>query len=152
MSSYWTVHEAKDFLAGMIAVEAEQEGTPLSEMERKMLYFSETDWTLPDMKAVSAEFDKRYDQSEYEQKIARLVHKIKTGKLAADEQEKKAWNQAVEKLSEGDHYLLVLIEPSHSAAESPVRPPHDRLKLWLTAIGIVVCIIALMALTIWLRG
>lgn len=71
-----TIKEAKDYLAGKIAAEAEREGAPLSEIERKMLYFSETDWTLPDMSSVSADFDREYDQDEYEQKIAGLARKV----------------------------------------------------------------------------
>ena len=71
-----TTKEAKDLLAGIIAAEAKREGVPLSELEHKMLYFSESDWTLPDMAAVSAEFDRDCDANEYEQKIARLVQKI----------------------------------------------------------------------------
>ena len=37
------IHDAKVFLACRIAEEAEREGFPLTEVERKMLYFSETD-------------------------------------------------------------------------------------------------------------
>ena len=36
-----SVREAKEFLASQIAEEAQREGTPLCEIERKMLYFSE---------------------------------------------------------------------------------------------------------------
>jgi hypothetical protein len=50
--------EAKEFLASRIVEEAVRECTPLSEVERKMLYFSETDWTLPDIDTVSDLFDR----------------------------------------------------------------------------------------------
>ncbi len=33
-----------------------------------MLYFSETAWTLPDIREVNNEFDKNYHQNEYERK------------------------------------------------------------------------------------
>jgi uracil phosphoribosyltransferase len=102
------------------------------------------------MKVVSAEFDKLYDENEYEQKIAHLVHNIKTGKIGRDKQEKEAWDQAVQKLSEGDHYLLVLIDPSLLAGGSSVRSPHDRLKLWLTAFGIVFVFLGLIVLFSWI--
>lgn len=52
--SLFTLDNAIDFLVGRIAQRAEQEGVPLSEVERKMLYFSETAWTLPDMAAEAA--------------------------------------------------------------------------------------------------
>lgn len=54
MASFRTAKEAKDYIAERIAAEAARESVPLSEVERKMLYWSETDWTLPDMKQVGA--------------------------------------------------------------------------------------------------
>jgi len=41
--------EALDFIASRIADEAQRDSVALSEVERKMLYFSETAWTLPDI-------------------------------------------------------------------------------------------------------
>jgi len=70
---FHSAREAKEFLISKIVEEAIREGTVLSEIERKMLYFSETDWTLPDISAVSDEFDRGYDQGEFESKIAGLV-------------------------------------------------------------------------------
>jgi hypothetical protein len=49
--------DAKGFLIGRIATEAQRRGTTLSEVDRKMLYFSETGWTLPDIADVNATFD-----------------------------------------------------------------------------------------------
>jgi hypothetical protein len=43
MSHFASVHDAKEFLVGQIVEEAHVEGVPLSEIERKMLYFSEAD-------------------------------------------------------------------------------------------------------------
>ena len=40
-----------------IADEAQRENIVLSEPERKMLYFSESGWTLPDLSTVADEFD-----------------------------------------------------------------------------------------------
>ncbi|MGB6724085.1 MAG: hypothetical protein WBE72_25040 [Terracidiphilus sp.] len=137
MKKFGTDREALDFLAGRIAAEAEREAVPLSEIERKMLYFSETEWTLPDMAEVSAEFDRNYDQDEYERKIAGLIRKIEAHSNSGDEQERETWVTAVERLSTGDHYLLVMINSSFSTSDRTVRPPHDLLKLWLTAIGIL---------------
>src|SRR5947209_6259308 len=61
MKAFHSGREAKEFLISRIVAEAEHEKVPLSEVERKMLYFTETGWTLPDMAAVSDEFDKDYD-------------------------------------------------------------------------------------------
>jgi hypothetical protein len=160
MSQFKTIKAAKDYLANRIAAQAVRENIPLSESERKMLYFSETDWTLPDMKQVSAEFDRDYDQNEYEQKIASLICNIQAHHYSHNREEEESWDQAVEKLGEGDHYLSVLVGAAHSAAagflptfvRSSVRPRHDRLKLWGTASAIVLGFMVLLGLGNWLFG
>jgi hypothetical protein len=70
VAAFKSVREAKDFLAGKIVEEAKKEGVALSEIEQKMLYFSETDWTLSGMLEINAEFERDYSDSEYERKIA----------------------------------------------------------------------------------
>jgi len=163
VNQFRTVKQAKDYLAGRIADEAAREGISLSETERKILYFSETDWTLPDMAQVSAEFDRDYDQNEYEQKIGGLVRAITLRDHSQDQVATEAWNEAVVKLSEGDNYLSVLVRiPEASVGglhgflpawnTSQVRPPRDRLKLWVTAFVIVFGIFGLMIIGNWLFG
>jgi hypothetical protein len=49
--------DAKEFIVGKIVLEAERESVPLSEVERKMLCFSETAWTLPDIADVKEAFE-----------------------------------------------------------------------------------------------
>lgn len=110
MATIHTIKEAKDFIAGRIVAEAEHEGIPLSEVERKMMYFTETGWTLPDMKEVNEEFDRNYDQDNYEVKIAGLVQSYLKRKEIQTEEEKMMWHEAAYKLSRGDHYLSVLID------------------------------------------
>jgi hypothetical protein len=53
-----------------IVSRALQNGVPLSEVERKMLLFSETSPTLPDIAEVNDAFDRDYDRLEYENKMA----------------------------------------------------------------------------------
>ena len=125
-----TVREAKDFLVSAIANEAANAGAPLTEVERKMLYFTESGWMLPGMKEVSAQFDRDYDQDAYEKKIASIVARIQARFPGENEEEQMRWDGAVEKLSEGDHYLLVLID-----AASPARKgAKHNLKLLIAAL------------------
>jgi hypothetical protein len=65
--------EAKSYLISWIALEAEREGVPLSETERKMMYFTETAWTHPDIWEVNESFERDYDQPAYEAKIGELA-------------------------------------------------------------------------------
>ena len=73
MSRFADAHEAKEFLVARIVGEAQRERVPLSEVERKMLYFSETDWTMPDIAQVGDQFEREYNREEYEKKITRLI-------------------------------------------------------------------------------
>jgi hypothetical protein len=125
--SFSTVRAAKEYLAGRITAQAVREGAPLTEVERKMLYFSETDWTLPDVMKVSEEFDHEYNQDEYEEKIGGLV-----GRLLArheENEERESWDEAVLKLLDGDNYLSALIDaaPPPGAGASV----GDRLRLFM---------------------
>jgi hypothetical protein len=125
-----TEREAKEYLAGRIVAEAKGEGSPLTDVERKMLYFTESGWTPPGMMKVSEEFDRDYDQDEYEQKIGRLVRKIQERDAAENGQKQAEWDDAVLKLCDGDHYLLVLIDAAARNAGSG-SSRWSRLRLWL---------------------
>lgn len=96
-----------------------------------MLYFSETHWTLPEIKQVNLEFEEKYDEDEYEKKIARLVRHIRE-----DESDRESWEEAVLRLGSEDHYLLVLIDAGSELRSS--KPAGDKLRLVLTACTIVV--------------
>jgi hypothetical protein len=131
MKYFSGAREAKEFLATQITHEAELEGAPLSDVEHKMLYFTESGWTLPDMAQISDEFDRDYDQDVYETKIARLVKSgyKRAAKTQGDEYDK--WWHAIRLLNTEDHYISVLID------RAGLRPRYDRLKLWATASAIV---------------
>ena len=100
-----------------------------------MLYFSETEWTLPGMLEINMEFERDYDDREYERKIVGLIRKIEL-RDAGDEEQQRTWDEAVAKLVEGDNYLSLMLDRSFKNGET-VRPPHDRLKLWLAALCII---------------
>ncbi len=98
--------EAKEYLIGQILEEASREGIELSEIERKMLYFSETHWTLPDIDEVNESFDRDYDQKRYEKKIAELARGARKNRST----DSNAWSDAIRLLRSEDHYLLVMID------------------------------------------
>ncbi len=110
MQTFSTSRQAKEFLVGRVVAEAQREDVALSEIERKMLYFSETAWTLPDMMEVNDAFDDEYDTEEYEQKINRLVSAFRERAHRDDRRELKAWDAAVQKLRDEDHYILVMAD------------------------------------------
>ncbi|MGA9884734.1 MAG: hypothetical protein WBQ34_13535 [Candidatus Acidiferrales bacterium] len=123
MPQFSSAREAKEFLVHEIVDEAQRENVPLSEI-------TESGWTLPDIMEVAEEFDRDYDQGEYERKIARLI--ARAAKRAVKAGEYDTWKNAIRALDREDHYLSLMIRYAH------IRPPHDRLKLWGTAFALVV--------------
>jgi hypothetical protein len=163
MIVFGTSREAKEYLISRIVSEAKREGISLSEVERKMLYFSETDWTLPDILKVNEEFERNYDDNEYEAKIAGLIRDYLQRVQTENEEELDNWTKAVNKLREGDHYLLVMIDsvpqsvgrwsrwlPSLDSTRPRVL--GDRLRLLLAALVCIFGMFALMALLNWAFG
>jgi hypothetical protein len=125
---FHSAREAKEFLVYRIVEEAARENVPLSEVERKMLYFSETDWTLPDIMEVNDQFDREYDQDEYEQKIARFVSKAARHDRKESGEQYDAWWDAIRLLEKQDHYILVMIRAAG------LRPRFDQLKLFIAGL------------------
>ncbi len=142
MKAFHSGREAKEFLISQIVEEAQRENIPLSEVERKMLYFTESGWTLPDIMKVNEDFDREYDDDEYEHKIAKLVTKAyeRIRKGGRDEYDK--WWAAVRFLEREDHYILVMIR------RAGLRPRGDQLKLLAAGFGIVTVILISIFLSI----
>ncbi len=141
MKAFHSGREAKEFLISQIVEEAQRD-IPLSEVERKMLYFTESGWTLPDIMKVNEDFDREYDQDEYEHKIAKLVTKAdkRIRKGVRDDYDK--WWAAIRFLEREDHYILVMIRLAG------VRPRGDQLRLLATGLGIVTVILMAIFLSI----
>jgi hypothetical protein len=135
MQGFHTGREAKEFLISKIVAEAQRENVPLSEVERKMLYFTESGWTLPDIMKVSEDFDREYNQNKYERKIAKLVAKAdrRIHKGPRDDYDK--WWAAIRFLHREDHYITVMIRLAG------LRPRGDQLRLFAAGLGIVTCIL-----------
>ena len=138
VDSFADDREALDFIASRIADEAQRNGISLSEIERKMLYFSETAWTLPDIWTASDEFDRAYDQNAYEKKISRLIREAfaRTKKLKGEEFD--GWIAAIRRLGKQDRYLLVMIKQAGLVPTfPPARPSVVRWRLWASSVVLV---------------
>jgi hypothetical protein len=139
MKTFANTRDAKEFLVSRIASEAELEGMPLSETERKELYFSESAWTLPDMERVNEEFERSYDQDDYERKIAALIRNARKRDGLTSPEDKKLWSEAIQFLRQEDHYILVMIRQ----AGISTRPPGDLVRLLATGFGLVGLVLCL---------
>ena len=110
MTNFQSARDAKEFLIARVVEEAKGENIPLSEVEHKMLYFSETHWTIPDIASVSERFDREYNQDEYEEKITRLIKEAAIHDRQQSAEQYDLWWDAIGLLKKEDHYILVMID------------------------------------------
>jgi hypothetical protein len=142
--SFHTVRDAKEFLAGKIAEEAEREGAPLSEIERKMLLHSEIGRASAADVELNEEFDRIYDQGEYETKITRLIRNAVRRARKENPNEYQQWHCAVRKLSKGDHYILVMTRRAGLKDSSSSFWPFRTWRARLLALAACVSIFVLL--------
>jgi len=129
--------EAKEFLVSRITEEAKKRHVRLSELERKMLYFSEGYPTLPDIMEVNEQFEAEYDSEKYEEKIKKLSKNAFRRDQKESPENIPLWREAVKVLNTEDHYILVLLDVPRSSA--------DVAKL--AAAGVVVAVLGVAAVT-----
>jgi hypothetical protein len=109
--------QAKDFLAQQTAEQAALDNVSLSVIEKRMMYFTESDSTSCDNPLkVNDEFEAQYDTAKYEPKISRLLHHAYDRLKMEDPERKRMWDSAVRELRKGDHYFLVLWD---------IKPPTE---------------------------
>jgi hypothetical protein len=143
VQTFTNVREAKEFLVSRIVTEAQREGVSLSELERKMMYFSETGWSLPDTMDVRDAFDRDYDVAEYEEKIGKLIHNFCADCRKNTRDDFLSWKEAVRILRREDNYLLVLIDAK------PTPKPNSFLKL--VGIGVALTCVVFGIAYLWGR-
>jgi hypothetical protein len=102
------VREAKDFLVQQTTEQAAIEKVPLSDLETRMMYFTESGECLEDPIALNDAFEAEYDTDEYEAKIKKLLVNAhqrlkKEGSPALVE-----WEESLKALDQTDDYLLIL--------------------------------------------
>jgi len=73
-----------------------------------MMYFTECDpESCANATDLNGRFEARYDETEYEAKIGKLLHHAYKRLKSEDRQNARVWDEAIRVLEEGDHYLLV---------------------------------------------
>jgi hypothetical protein len=100
--------EAKDFLVAQTVEQASLEGVPLADLEKRMMYFTESGYVPEDPIKLHDEFDAECDRAEYEAKISRLLHHAYQRLRKENDAARKNWDLAIRCLRRGDHYLLVM--------------------------------------------
>ena len=137
--------EAKDFLADQAAQQAAFERTPLSDLERRMMYFTERDpASCDDPVSLNDKFEEKYDTVEYEAKMSRLLRRAHKGLKDENVGERLQWDEAISTLEQGDHYILVLLNVDSKLA-------RQGLRIWVVlawGIGLGIALVVLLMLGI----
>jgi len=134
--------KAKDFLVAQTAEQAALEGVPLSDLEKRMMYFTEIEEMPEDPIKLNEEFEAEYDSDEYEAKISKLLHHAYARIKKENPEAARQWSEAMLELGKGDHYILVLLNESSLMGSSLTeRPPHDSLKLFATGLGVAALVV-----------
>src|SRR5580704_11533994 len=109
---------AKQFLISKVIEQAESEHVQLSDVEKKMLYFTEVHPSLPDIYEINAEFERDYNSDEYEAKIAGLLRNARRRDGESSPSQELEWKDALDALKKEDHYILVLLYCAFRTTES----------------------------------
>jgi hypothetical protein len=125
------VREAKDFLVAQTAEQAALEGVPLSDLEKRMMYFTESASAAEYPTTLNEQFEAQYDRDKYEKRISRLMHHAYKRVREEGGTALPTWIEAISRLKRGDHYLLVMWGQ---------RPGIHRPELLGMAIGLLVLV------------
>jgi hypothetical protein len=134
------VSEAKDFLVQQTVQQAQLESVPLSDLEKRMMYFTESADASEDPIKLNEEFEAKYDTAAYESKIAGLLNRAYARVKQENPASVRLWDESVRLLRKGDHYILVLLDLESSSE----RPPRGSLKFLGTPILSVAILFAVL--------
>jgi hypothetical protein len=153
------VREAKDFLVAQTAEQAALEGVPLSDLEKRMMYFTENEEMPEDPLKLNDEFEAQFDSDEYEIKVSFLLHHAYARTKKENPPACSQWKEVIRTLSKGDHYVLVLWErEAHQNIFLPSswdrEPSQDlsSLSFWkLLAVAILALVVLIIAFVAYLH-
>jgi hypothetical protein len=131
--------QAKDFIVEQAAQQAALEGVPLADIEKRMMYFTESDAASCDNPIeLNDEFEAKCRTKEYESKISQLLHHAYKRLKQGNPEQLRDWNQAIRTLRKGDHYLLVMVDQSSTSDLGSWTP-----FFWGIGIGILIVILGI---------
>jgi hypothetical protein len=127
----FTRDSAKEFLLSKLGEQASHDSIVLDDIERRVFLFSESSGK-PDFEA-NEKFDKEYDPSTYESKVAKLL-----GRAYARDKEtedgRASWKAALTALEGEDFYGLVMVDQAKIPRVDSLRVDQS---LWRFLIGLL---------------
>jgi len=121
------------------AEQAAIESISLSDLEKRMMYFTESEDAAEDPIKLNEEFEAECATTEYEAKVSKLLHHAYNRIKKENPETAREWDAALRVLRKGDHYILVLWD-----LPSSERPPYDQMKLLGAALLVIAVGMALM--------
>jgi hypothetical protein len=100
---------AKAFFVDKIIQQAEREGAPLSNAQRYMLSWSESDPSFVVDRVLSEQCDAEISQPDYEKKIQGLIERMYKRDIETNKDMKETYKEAYKTLKQGDHFILIMI-------------------------------------------
>jgi hypothetical protein len=133
---------AKQFLISRVIEEADFERIRLSDVEKKMLHFTEVGPSLPDIFEVNEEFERTCDADEYEDKIANLLKRARDRDREESPAREQQWKDALDALKKEDHYILVMVSRAFGAGVgSSLENKPRSFSIYLVVVIAVVLVI-----------
>jgi ribosomal protein L11 methylase PrmA len=132
---------AKQFLISKVIEEAGIEGVTLSDIEKKMLPFTEVNSPPADVYEVNEQFEREYDSDQYEAKIAALLKNARDRDTKTSAIAEKQWKDALESLKKEDHYILVMCAEAFGRDSALGTKYQGRKYLIYTAVLIGIALI-----------
>jgi len=142
---------AKQFLIARVIEEAELQQVLLSDVEKKMLHFTEVHPSLPDIYEINAEFERNYDAAEYEDKVAALLRSARDRDSRPSPVREQEWKDALDAVKKEDHYILVMVRQAFGVGLAASGGKRLRDLLIYGAIGVGLVLIVILA-SMWSTG
>lgn len=101
---------AKQFFVERIITQTKKDKIILSEAEKYMLNFSETDGGFILDQTLQEQFDNETTDEEFEKKIIKLIRKIYNNDVKNNPEAKSKYRRMYRDLKRGDHYILIMID------------------------------------------
>ena len=111
---FTTQGEAKRFFVEKVVEQAAFEGVHLSQAERAMLSWSESDPELTlsadEAHALVGDLKAEMSDEQYESKMSALLVRAYERDGQLGDSSKDRWEEAYSKLNEGDHYIAIMLD------------------------------------------
>lgn len=131
--------QAKQFFIDKILFQAQKDRIALSEAEKYMLDWTETEGGFELNQKLIDKFHEQTSSDDYELKVSSLIRSAYNSDIHNDPALGQEYHAAYHRLKQGDHYLLVMIEQAFQGLNATIKSEtglKDKLLLILASLGV----------------